>query len=216
MLNKILALLGIVVAVGLTVFLLLKDSAKSPNLKAFGCTAQEKDRFLKSNGYRIYLSAKRITFLKREGVVFAMLIISLIFTIIIRTRKNSFDSLCIASLIPAAVFITVMIFYLIMFLKKDPVALTTGKIGEMMITKAKDGSSGRVKANVMLRSGMQCTAFCPGLKSGKENNEEHLHPGDPCFVFVTGANEIYVASDRARTQSAEPAYDKPQAVNLNI
>lgn len=216
MLYKVLAVLGIVAAAALTVFLLLRDEAKRPNLRAFGCSAQERDRFLKSKGYGIYLSAKRIIFLKREGVVFAMLIVSLIFTFIIRHRKNSFDSLCIASLIPAAVFLTVMLFYLITFLKKDPIALTHGKIGEMMIVKGKDGASGKVKANVTLRSGMQCEAYCPGLKSGKENNEEHLRPGEICFVFVTGANEIYLASDRRKAQPVEPSYDKPQAVNLNI
>ncbi|MBR6360475.1 MAG: hypothetical protein IKS04_01645 [Clostridia bacterium] len=216
MIHKILAVLAIVIAVALTVFLLLKDEAKRPNLKAFGCSAPERDRFLNSPGYRIYLGAKRITFLKREGVIFAMLAVSVIFTITIRARKSAFDSVCIASLIPAAVFLTVMLYYLIVFLKKDPAALTLGKIGEMMIVGGKNGSSGRVKAKVTLRSGMQCEACCPGLKAGKENNQEHIRSGEICFVFVTGANEIFIAADRAKKQPVEPSYDKPQAVNLNI
>ena len=215
MIHKILALLGIVIAVALTVLLLLKDEEKRPNLKAFGCSAQERDRFLKSPGYRIYLSAKRVTFLKREGIILAMLIVSVIFTIIIRSRKNSFDSLCIASLIPAAVFVTVMLFYLLVFLKKDPVALALGKISEIKIVSGKNGS-GRVKAKATLRSGLQCEAYCPGLKTGKENNQEGIRPGEICFFFVTGANDIFVASDRVKNKPVEPSYDKPQAVNLNI
>ena len=216
MLHIVLAFLGIVIAVGLTVFLMLKDSKSAPNLKAFGCSAQERDRFLKSRGYRLHLSAKRLTFIKREGIVAAMLIVSLIFTIIIKSKKQYFDSMCIASLIPAAVFVTVMVIYLITFLKKDPAAVTLGKVEEMMIVKGKTENSGRVRANVLLRNGLRCEAYCPGTKTGRENNEEQIRPGEVCFVFVSGDNEILLAADRQKTNPVEPAYDKPQAVNLDI
>lgn len=212
--NKLIAAAALLICVAITAFILLKDIKKHPDLRAFRCSGQESMRFKKSRGFAIYLSSKRITFLKREAVVAVLLIVSLIFTVIIRSRRNSFDSQCIASLIPAAVFLTVMLFYAVMFFLKDPVAVTLGKAGELSVIKGKDGKAGRMKASVMLRSGQYIDAFFPGLKTGKAGNEENIRPGEICFVFVTSDGEILLAADRRRAESGNAGDDAPQPIEI--
>lgn len=192
----ILPVAAVLAAAALTVFFLLKDRPRAINPKAFKFTKEERIRFDRSNGLRLYKKTKNSLAVKSIGIMAALFAVSVILTVVISVRKHRFDHLSILSLIPAVIFLVMLIHNIIVFLKPDPVALTVGKVADMRLVKSAEGREGQFLLKVILRTGGQVVAKFPSAKKGRANNEEGIKTGDVCFVFVASTREIYVAAIR--------------------
>ncbi len=192
----ILPIASVVAAAALTLFFILKDRPRAINPKAFKFTKEERMNFDRSNGLRLYKKNKNSLALKSISIMAAFFAVSVILNIMIITRRQRADHLFILSLIPSVVFAVLLIYNIIMYLKPDPVALTVGKVSDMRLVKKGEIKEGQFLVKVILRTGGQVIAKFPSSKNGKENNEEGIHIGETCFVFVASSREIYLAKIR--------------------
>lgn len=190
----ILSAAALVAAAAVTVFFLLKDRPRAINPKAFKFTREERQRFDRSPGLRLYKKTKNSLAAKSLSIMAACFVVSAVLVVLNYFHRAGFDHIVLLSLIPSVVFAIVLIYNLVIFLKPDPVALTVGKVADMRLVKNKDGKEGQFILKVVLRTGGQVIARFPSSKNGRANNEERIQTGDTCFVFVAASREIYVAA----------------------
>ena len=194
LLYVVLPIASVVVAAALTLYFIFKDRPRAINPKAFKFTKEERIRFDRSAGLRMYKKTKNSLALKSIAILAACLIVSIILIAANYKHRGRIDHFVILSFIPAVIFLIMLVYNIVMFLKPDPVALTIGKVADMRLVKTKDGREGQFLLKVILRTGGQVIAKFPSSKNGRGNNEEGIQTGDVCFVFVASNMEIYVAA----------------------